>query len=88
MWLLGHVAKTLAIANGDAVDRFAVEEDLTVSGSDESRDHVQGGGFAGSVGAKVSGDFSRMNGETDVVNGGNTGVQLANVTKFEHGAEL
>jgi hypothetical protein len=66
---LGEVADAAAgaLVHGEVGDFFFVELDDPGIGTDEADDHVEAGGFAGSVGAEEADDFSLLHGDGDVV---------------------
>jgi hypothetical protein len=81
--LLGDVPHALTEGHEVIVDGFAIEEDLAGGHFDETGDHLHGGGFAGAVRTEVAGHLPRLSEKADVVDRGNTGVALRDVTEFE-----
>ena len=57
----------------------AQDGDVPVVGGAQSLDHLDGGGFAGAVGAEHAEDLARLDGEADAVHGLGLAVALAKV---------
>ena len=81
----GDVAETGAEGGEIFMDVAAVEEDFAVGGLDHASDHLDGGGFAGAVGAEVAEDFAFGKGKADILDGGDGAIALGGVFDFEHG---
>jgi len=66
---LGEVADASpgALVHREVGDFFFVELDDAGIGTDEADDHVEAGGFAGSVGAEETDDFTLLDGDGDVI---------------------
>ena len=80
----GDVAEMGAVGGEVFVDVAAGEEDFAVGGLDHAGDHLDGGGFAGAVGAEVAEDFAFAEGEADVLHGGDGAIALGGVIELQH----
>ncbi len=94
-FFLGEVAHAEAGADvhGFGSGFVAVEDDAAGIGTDEADDHVEGGGFAGTVGAEEADDFALFDLDVDAIDDGATivdffetfGVEKAFVVRGSHG---
>ena len=61
------------------MDVAAGEEDLALGGLDHADDHLDGGGFAGAIGAEVAEHFAFFEGEADIPDGGDAAIAFGDV---------
>src|SRR5690242_15623351 len=85
MRLFGHVADAALVGLEVAVDLLAVKLDVTRSGLEQTDQHLHRGAFSRAVGAEIAENFAGLDDEADAVHRGYAGVQLGEVTDFEHG---
>ena len=82
---LGDVAEAALEALEVAADVLAVEEDASAGGFEQAGEHLDGGAFAGAVGAEIAQDLAGADGEADAIHGGRSDEGLAEIESFEHG---
>jgi hypothetical protein len=81
---LGHIAQAALKAFQIAADILAVEEHASAGGFQQSGKHLDGGAFAGTVGAEIAEDLAGTDGEADAIHGGGTDEGLGEIEGFEH----
>ena len=84
--LLGDVAEAALEALEVAADVLAVEEDASAGGLEEAGEHLDGGTFAGAVGAEIAEDLAGAYGEADRVDGGGPMKVLARLRASSMGS--
>ena len=80
----GDVAEATLEALEVAADVLAMKEDASAGGFEEAGEHLDGGAFAGSVGAEIAQDLTGADGEADAIHGGWSYERFAEIEGFEH----
>ena len=80
----GDVAEGGAVGFEVVADVLAVEGDVATGGFQEAGDDLDGGGFAGAVGADVAYDFAGTDLETDLFEGKVAAVVFGDAVNLEH----
>ena len=70
---------------GDIAVAAPVDEGLALGGEGQPGEASHGGGFAGAIGTEETGDASRLDSETDVVNGEDVAIPFGEVSEGDHG---
>src|SRR5438477_5800971 len=81
---LGDIAEAALEALQLAANILAVEEDASAGGLQQAGEHLDGGAFAGTVGAEIAEDLAGTDGEADAIHSRGTNEGLDEIEGFEH----
>ena len=72
-----------ALVHGLAGDLFSLKADAAVVWADEASDHVEGGGFTGTVWSEEADDFAGVDAQADFIDDLPTAIRFLESFDFE-----